>query len=201
MGLCVGVCLWHLYRLIRLGKPKDLSEKSGNVAKGELYSFTLAMMPNNKESAYLHIPTFTSGVILHLGTFLSIALFAAFFFVGPKMFPPWLTWSCAACLTVSAICGLALFVKRMASVKLRALSNLDDFISNLLTTAFQILTIFYLLLGARMAIPYYIEVSLLLLYLPIGKLRHVLYFFAARYHLGFFYGRRNAWPPQKMNKR
>jgi hypothetical protein len=30
--------------------------------------------------------------------------------------------------------------------------------------------------------------------MPLGKLRHVVYYFAARYHLGFFYGWRNVWP-------
>lgn len=43
---------------------------------------------------------------------------------------------------------------------------------------------------------YFITASLLLLYMPIGKLKHAVYFFAARYHLAFFYGRRNVWPPK-----
>ena len=33
--------------------------------------------------------------------------------------------------------------------------------------------------------------------MTVGKLKHVVYFFAARYHLGFFYGWRNVWPPHK----
>ncbi|MDR0364253.1 MAG: hypothetical protein LBH92_04465 [Bacteroidales bacterium] len=169
------------------------------MTRAEIYSYTLAMMPNNKESAYLHIPAFTSGIFLHIGTFLSIALFVVFFFVDPKIFPEWLTWTCVVILLVSAISGLSLLIKRMVSGKLRDLSNVDDFISNLLTTLFHIVTIFYLIFAYQAAIYYYIEVSLLLLYLPVGKLRHVIYFFAARYHLGFFYGWRNTWPPQKMD--
>lgn len=43
---------------------------------------------------------------------------------------------------------------------------------------------------------YFITASLLLLYMPVGKLKHAVYFFAARYHLAFFYGRRNVWPPK-----
>jgi hypothetical protein len=41
---------------------------------------------------------------------------------------------------------------------------------------------------------YFICAGLLFLYLPLGKLKHSLYFFAARYHLGFFYGWRGIWP-------
>jgi hypothetical protein len=43
---------------------------------------------------------------------------------------------------------------------------------------------------------YFIAISLLFLYFPLGKLKHAIYFFAARYQLGFFYGWRGVWPPQ-----
>jgi len=44
---------------------------------------------------------------------------------------------------------------------------------------------------------YYVTAALLLLYIPVGKLRHLVYFFAARYQLGYFYGWRGSWPPSK----
>jgi cation transport ATPase len=179
-----------------LGKPKDLSKKSGNIAEAELYSYTTAMMPNNKETAYLHIPTFISGIFLHIGTFISLLLFIIFYFIEPNLFPCWLIWASSAVLIIASCFGIALFIKRLALKKLRELSTIDDFISNLLATSFQIFTAIYFILGIPVEIYYYILASILLLYLPVGKLRHVVYFFAARYHLGFFYGWRNAWPPK-----
>lgn len=194
LGICFVACLWHFIRLVRLGKPKDLSEKRGNIAKSLFYSYTTAMLPSNKESAYLHIPTFTTGIFLHLGTFLSLVLYIVFFFAVPESFHQWLTIALVAALAVSAVSGFSLFIKRIVSKKLRSLSNPDDYISNLLTTLFQAATILYLIYGSNVALYYYIMVSLLFLYLPVGKLRHVVYFFAARFHLGFFYGWRNTWP-------
>jgi len=47
---------------------------------------------------------------------------------------------------------------------------------------------------------YNITATILFLYLPFGKLKHVVYYFAARYHLGFFYGWRNTWPPRKKER-
>ena len=44
---------------------------------------------------------------------------------------------------------------------------------------------------------YYIITTILLLYMPVGKLKHLVYYFSARYHLGFFYGWRNVWPQKK----
>ena len=200
--ICFAACLWHFLRLIRLGKTKDLSRKSGNVAKAEVYSYTAAMLPTQKESAYLHIPTFTAGIFFHIGSFIGLILFVAFFFVEPEIFRVYLVLAILLLLlliglAVGAICGFGLMLKRIFSKKLRDLSTVDDYLSNFLTTLFQICTGFYMIFGDIFAPYYYVSVAVLLLYLPVGKLRHVVYFFAARYHLGYFYGWRNSWPPKE----
>lgn len=79
-------------------------------------------------------------------------------------------------------------------MELRSLSNPDDYLSNILVTLFQAGTILTLYLPEVRA-SYFILASILFLYIPLGKLKHVIYFFAARYHLGFFYGWRGVWPP------
>ncbi|MDR1459742.1 MAG: hypothetical protein LBI60_05980 [Bacteroidales bacterium] len=201
--ICLSVCVWHFFRLIRLGKPKDLSQKSGSVIRAEAYSYTLAMLPAQKESAYLHVPTYIAGILFHIGTFISLFLFFVFFFVNPLLFREWLILAIAVILIslfliISAACGLFLFFKRLFLKKIRTLSTLDDYLSNLLTTSLQLVTMFYLMFPNVVAIIYYLLTSILLLYLPVGKLRHVVYFFAARYQLGFFYGWRNSWPPKKQ---
>jgi hypothetical protein len=199
----MGACLWHFFRLIRLGKPKDLSEKSGNLLRAEAYSYTIAMLPKQKESAYLHLPTFIAGILFHVGTFIGLFLFIVFFFVDPALFREWLVLAIAVLLVsfyliISAVSGFTLLFKRLLLKKIRTLSTMDDYLSNFLTTLFQLATAFYLIFPDDAAIYYYICASILLLYLPVGKLRHAVYFFAARYHLGFFYGWRNSWPPKKQ---
>ncbi|MDR1182776.1 MAG: hypothetical protein LBL13_12440 [Bacteroidales bacterium] len=201
--VCISACIWHFFRLIRLGKPKELSEKSGSIMRAEVYSYTTAMLPAQKESAYLHIPTYVSGILFHIGTFICLFLFFVFFFVDPLVFRDWLILAMALLLIslfliISIVCGLFLFFKRIVLKKIRTLSTLDDYLSNLLTTSFQLVTAFYLIFPEEAVIYYYILASILLLYLPVGKLRHVVYFFAARYQLGFFYGWRNSWPPKKQ---
>lgn len=202
--LCLILMLFHLFRLIRLGAPKDLSEKSGNVGKSVVYSNTMAMMPNAKESAYLHIPTFTLGVLFHVGTFLSLLVFLLSFFPFFTFWlihDPWIHYAVAAIISITALSGLLLFGKRMYSRSLRHLSNADDFLSNGFTTVFQIVTFLYLSFPAQTAVHavYYIFSALLFLYMPVGKLKHAVYYFAARFHLGHFYGWRNVWPPKTKN--
>ncbi|MCD4732532.1 MAG: hypothetical protein K8R74_18175 [Bacteroidales bacterium] len=193
LAICLWSCLYHLIRLVSLGKPTDYSQKKGNIGAATRYSFTGAMSPVKKESAYLHLPTYTAGLLYHIGTFLSIFLFCLFLF---KIVPQgWLQWGIIGFLMLTGLSGLGILIKRMIKKELKALSNPDDFISNILVTAFQFITALVLYNGQYFPV-YFIIVSALLLYLPLGKLKHTIYFFAARYHLGFFYGWRGVWPPK-----
>lgn len=203
LAFCLVALFWHFVRLVKLGKPKDLSAKSGSVAKGVAYSNTIAMMPMNKESAYLHLPTYGAGILFHCGTFLSFLLYILALFNVNQYYPEWLSVVLALCLAVSALCGVMMLLKRLMDVNLRSLANPDDYLSNLFTTLFHCATVFYLLWSdVCVAVPwiYFISASLLFLYMPFSKLKHLLYYFSARYHLGFFYGWRNVWPPQKGNE-
>jgi len=194
--ICFLSLSYHFFRLVRLGLPKDYSRKTGNLKSAVTYSFTGAMNPLKKESAYLHLPTYTAGILYHTGTFISIVLFFLFFFDIKLSYALRLILICV--LIVSGISGIGIFIKRTMTKKLRLLSNPDDYISNLIVTEFQIFTL--IVLFQESFIPYYfICAALLFLYLPLGKLKHSLYFFAARYHLGFYYGWRRVWPV-KSNK-
>ncbi|MFA6691856.1 MAG: hypothetical protein WCR98_07750 [Saccharofermentanales bacterium] len=204
---CFVLFLSYLLTLIRKGKPEDLSQKSGNTAKGILYSNTGAMMPNAKESAYMHLPTYTAGIIFHLGNFLSLLMFVwVIICCCCNLYTPAiLAWILAACLTISSICGFSIFVKRAFSKNLRSLSCFDDYFSNGICTLFQIAGLLLMLsqagpLAAHASVllnVYFIVAAVLFFWMPLGKIRHLLYYFSARYHLGFFYGWRNTWPPKK----
>ena len=196
---CIVSLLVHFVKIVRLGAPKDKSEPSGSVKEGVIYANTRAMMPTEKESAYLHIPSYAVGMLFHIGLFCSLLFFVLSFF---PFFNNWIGVSCwrwvlAIPPAIGTVCGLILFFRRLVSKDLKVLSMPDDFISTGLVTLFLLMTTFYLSMSTccgSITILYYISSILLLLYLPLGKLRHVVYYFAARYHLGFFYGWRNVWP-------
>jgi hypothetical protein len=149
------------------------------------------MSPQKKESAYLHLPTYSAGIIYHLGTFLCILVFIIIVLGVPIV--PTIGKVIAVFIWISGISGIGILFKRMVVSKLRKLSNPDDYISNSLVTAFHFITGIYVAFGYGET-GYYLSAAILLLYFPIGKLKHAIYFFAARYHLGFFYGWRGVWP-------
>ncbi len=192
-ALCAAACGGLAVRLIAKGKPADYSRPRGSVGPAVRYAFTGAMSPAKKESAYLHLPTYTAGLLYHAGTFLSLALFPVLLFgVRPYTLPAQLL---AVLLVLTGISGLGILIKRIALPKMRHLSNPDDYIANLLVSVFHLATA-GMLAGSAFTTAYFVLATALFLYLPAGKLKHTVYFFAARYHLGFFYGRRGIWPPK-----
>ena len=192
----IANCLFHVYRILRLGKPKDYSKPIGSPFKGIIYSYTGAMNPAIKESALFHIPTYIGGIFYHLGIFISILIF--FLYLFDYSFSGLLIDLLAVFLGISSLSGLLILIKRIKNHNLRSLSNPDDYISNILVTTFLIFTILSFFYENFMPY-YYVQVSILLFYIPIGKLKHAFYFFAARYHLGFLYGWRDVWPPFKSD--
>ena len=136
---CVVLLGEYFVRLLKHGSPKDLSQKSGNIAQAVCYSCIGAMSPMQKESAYLHLPTYTAGIFFHIGNFLAIAVYLLFtlavifnFQIPIESATNLVVMILAAIIFIAAVCGMALFIKRLAKKELRDLSCADDYISNLL---------------------------------------------------------------------
>jgi hypothetical protein len=192
---CLLVCGVHAFRLVRAGRSKDFATPAGSIPEGIRYAFTTAMKPGHKESAFMHLPTYLSGLVFHLGAFAATALFI----VWPKYDFTHLQLVrlvVALLPAIGSLAGLGLLVKRMVSPVLRPLSTPDDYLSNFLVTLFQLCAAVALFIP-WMIPTFYIAGAVLWLYFPAGKLKHAVYFFAARYHLGVFFGSRGVWQNPK----
>ncbi|MFH1004183.1 MAG: hypothetical protein V1781_01590 [Bacteroidota bacterium] len=172
----------------------DITPVKGNVKAAILYSFTKAMSPLSKESAYLHLPTYIAGMIFHIGTFLCFFwLIILFFNIYVNI---WVLYISVLSICIAVVCGISILIKRIVKVNLRRLSNTDDYFSNLVVVGFQIITTISLLWN--LAIPIlFIYGALLFIYIPIGKIKHTIYFFSSRIYLGIYYGRRGVWPTKR----
>jgi hypothetical protein len=168
----------------------DLAVPKGKASVGIAYSFTGGMAPWKKESARRHLAVYALGVAYHLGTFLAF-LWLALLAIGVGL-PAVLKSLSAMLLGATALAGIVLLVRRIADSNLRYFSSPDDYFANAVVTGFQALAATALLRpGATGALLVY--GGLLLVYIPVGKLKHSLYFGPARYYLGLFYGRRGVW--------
>lgn len=164
---------------------------AGSAARGVLYAFGPGMSPLAKESTRTHPWAYALGVAYHLGVF---AAFAELLLLLLSVdVAPTAAGVLGAPMLAGALGGLGLLARRGASAPLRGLSVPDDAIANLLTTGFVALA------WARLRQPavepaLLIAAMLLLCYVPVGKIRHCVFFFVSRRHLGRHFGRRGTFP-------
>jgi hypothetical protein len=204
--LKAAVALAMLWAIVSLGYQvfaawgggrRDYSRRAGSPTLGIAYNFTLGMTPRHKESVRRHPVKFVVGLVLHLGVILSL-LGVLLLLIWPALSGDVL--STGRPLNAVALgAGLYLLVRRATSPDLRAMSAPDDYIAILATCG---------LLAFACAFPDGVGSTALLtyavlffVYLPLGKLRHAVFFFVARTDLGRRLGYRGAYPPTTAGAR
>jgi hypothetical protein len=183
---------------LAFGPKRYRSRPAGDASRGVTYAFGAGMLPGAKESVRTHLGSWGAGVLFHLGTF---SAFAVLVFVLLRWAAPGtLTMALGGTALLGAACGLFLLVKRAASPDLRSFSVPDDFASNLLTTGFSAAA-GLLAFGLVKSSVFEASAVALLLYLPLGKIRHCIFFFPTRFFFGTYFGRRGVLPPAGRNLR
>jgi len=196
-GAFVGASLFMCARVAVSARAFDPSKPRRSAWAGVAYSFTGAMSPLKKESARRHWPTYLLGLFFHGGVFFAFAWLVALFLDTRAPLP--LARISAACLLATALCGAALLVKRIVKSNLRRLSCPDDYFSNMLVVGFQVLTA-AAVVDASVTGALFVYAAALFLYIPLGKLRHAIYFPLARIYLGEFFGRRGVWGAKRSGQ-
>jgi len=181
-------------------RPEQANPK-GHVASGIIYAFTTGMLPGAKESVSQHLLSYTAGIVFHIGIFCAFLFSAAVYLLSKGIIPElpqWVRFIVAGLIAVGLVNGIGLLIKRFANRRLRFISTLDDYFSNIIVNIFLLLSI---ILAVHQTIVIfhvlYIFEAFLLLYIPLGKLRHCAYFFATRIMFGYFYGYRGILPAHK----
>ncbi len=186
-----------IIKTFSFGKSPLYAKPQGDVKRGILYAFGRGMMPWEKESAGKHLLTYLTGILYHMAIFLSILyLFCLLFlFKIPVLF----IYLARISALIGFICGFALLLKRFLAPTIRALSCPDDFISNIIVDIFLVLTFVHTLYTDLLPI-FLLYALFMFLYIPVGKIRHCVFFFVVRILFGHFYGSRGIVPPQKKVK-
>jgi len=191
---------WALLAMIALvlqartfGKPEYFSRPAGRAMAGVAYAFGPGMSPTAKESVREHLPTYFAGVGYHLGILAGLVSLGLAL-LGVEAGGVTLRVIQALCL-LGSLSGAGLLTKRLLTAHLRGLSCPDDYAANALTTLFVALACaaasWPALTPALLA-----EAAILMLYAPLGKIKHCIFFFPSRYYLGAHFGRRGTFPPR-----
>jgi len=180
-----------------LTRPVDRSSPRGSPQVGVLYAFTLGMAPWAKESTRRHWMAYTRGVAFHLAIFLGLALFLASPWLG--LFPGQWRAGLALATGLGTLFGLAGFAARFAERNLRALSTPDDYFAVLLVSLFLAAATAALLNLTLLPVFYFVS-ALILVYMPLGKIRHCIYYAYSRLFFGKFVGRRAVLPHSQQGE-
>lgn len=175
----------------RRALPVDKSPLKGNPQHGIAYAFTKGMMPWAKESTRLHKIAYLRGIGFHIGIFTAIGalLISPFWRFLPSLLSSTLGWA----LTLGAILGAAGGLMRLAEHNLRGLSLPDDHFAVWLVTVWMAVSAVAVWNEAWMT-AYCVLSAATMAYVPLGKIRHCLYFFFSRAFFGKFFGRRAVFP-------
>ena len=198
-GLVVG--LLGIYLRFRETKrrplPADNSSIKGDLSRGIRYAFTTGMMPWAKESTRIHMIAYLRGIGFHIGIFTAIGavIISPLWGTLPSFLSGILFWV----LIIGAILGAAGGIMRIMEHNLRSLSLPDDHFAVWLTTLFIAMAGLALINEAFM-VPMYIVSAITFAYIPLGKIRHCLYFFFSRIFFGKFFGRRAVFPHPDLVK-
>jgi hypothetical protein len=192
-----GALALQAARARAFGRRPLFAPAAGSAARGVFYAFGPGMSPMAKESTRTHPWAYTLGVAYHLGVFAAFGyLLLLLFGDGAARGPAGVSAALLGVLLFAGVIGgLGLLVRRYVTAHLRGLSVPDDAVANVLTTGFVALA------GARLrspaAEPALLAAAMLLLcYVPVGKIRHCVFFFVSRRHLGRHFGRRGTFPPR-----
>lgn len=190
-GIGLLVCLIGIGLRLReiLNRPfkNDLSRGRGDERRGILYAFTLGMAPWEKESTRLHWIAYLRGIFFHLGVFVSLLVLL----ISPwlESLPGFLKWFAVVMTGAGAVFGFAGIFIRVMGENERALSVPDDYASVALTSLFCTLAFLALLVPSTLP-AFYIVTGIMLIYIPISKIRHCVYFFYSKFFFGRSFGHR-----------
>ncbi len=173
--------LWRALRIRSRPALPDAVRPRGSALYGAVYAFGLGMLPWNKESGRLHPAVFWIGVLMHVGIAAALATVAVRLLAGEEP-PAWWLAPGGAALGLGAVAGV-LLVRRVVSPSMRRLSRLDDYLAAALTAIFCAAAGLWSL-GTAPAAAFDVAAAALLVYAPLGKLRHMVTFFIARFYHG-----------------
>lgn len=187
----IAALAWQARRALSLGSPRVEAPPRGRARDGVAYAFGRGMSPWAKESARLHPAVYVAGALYHVGIFTSIGV------VGLAVAgAPWLdrvSVVAAPLLALSALAGIGLLARRVATPGLRTVSSPDDYASNLAATLLIVAALVSMASDGP-APSLLVVATLVFLYAPLGKIRHCVFFFLARAGFGRLLGRRGVLP-------
>ncbi len=190
LALLVLLYAIKVWQISRLPMPPEMAPARGDATRGVASSFAWPFLPWTMESTRQHWVRWLAFGLYHIG--ILIAILASFTI---PFFPQVMIWPVRVVMVVlialALVAGLLKLAWRFSRPEIRYVSTPDDFFSLVVLQIWFLLAIPALLVySPGWLIPYFVLTALLLVYVPLSKISHYIYWFFARFIFGVRYGRR-----------
>jgi len=184
---CVKLAILMKYRLV-----KEISQPKGDMQKGIISSLTVNLRPSAMESTRKVLGNWLEFLVFHVGILIAIVTsFAIPYF--PQILEPGVVALFMVLMGLGFAAGVIRTIKRFTKPELKIISSLDDYFSIFMITVFLLLGTISLT-GHRESIVIFLAVTaFLLVYVPLSKVSHYLYWPFARFFMGKHFGRRGIY--------
>lgn len=186
-ALLYGIKIWQL---VRLPVPKELPPPLGNLTRAVASSYFSIFNPRSMEStrkAWGHWLAFS---VYHAG--ILVAILATFTIpFAPGVMTGGVRRISALLIGLAFVAGAFKLAWRLSRPEMRLVSTPDDYFSLIVLQVWFVAAVPAILFDlAPWLLAYFIMTALLLIYVPLSKISHYVYWFFARYLFGQRYGRR-----------
>ncbi len=171
----------------RIPFPADRSRQKDSAMHGVLYAFTIGMAPWTKESARRHMVAYMRGVGFHIGVFVGLAGLVISPFLASL--PSIIATLIAVVTGFGTLMGIGGGILRLAEHNLRSISTPDDHAAVWLVTLFLAMMTWAFVVPSYMPVMYVVA-AVMLVYAPLGKIKHCIFFYFGRLLFGYHIGRR-----------
>ncbi len=180
------------------GGRRDYSARAGSPLRGVWYNLSVAMTPAHKEAIRNYPFKFAVGLAMHVG--IGVSALKIFILLIRPGAGPLAPVPVGGFLALTAAAALFLFVRRFLSPNLREMSSFDDYLAPIVTLAYLAAASLHEfgLLGPG---AFLLADAAATFYLPLGKLRHVLFCPVSRLNLGWRLGYRGTYPAPRPSGR
>jgi hypothetical protein len=179
-----------IWQLVRLPLPPEGGPVQGNVGKAVAVSYVSILNPWSMESTRRWWGRWLAFGVYHVAILTAIVCSFAIPFLPGAMIPQ-VRMAAALCIALGFVTGLIKLTWRLNKPELRFVSTPEDYFSLVILDIWFAVAIPALVFATPgWEISYFALTSLLLIYVPLSKISHYIYWFFARYFFGVRYGRR-----------
>jgi hypothetical protein len=182
-----------IWQLARLPHPREVSPARGNLPRAIAGSYASVLTPWRIESLHDHWVRWTVFTVYHVGILAAIGATFTIPFLPRLMTEP-VRWVFAISIGLAFIGGWLKLAWRLMKPEIRIISTPDDYFSLLVLQVWFFVAIPAILWEPYgWLVTYFVMTALLLIYVPLSKISHYIYWFFSRYFFGVRYGNRGVF--------